>query len=255
MCPASADRLDGDVQSAAVGHGKTIAAVQSSYIPWKGTFDLINSVDEFFLLDDVQYTTRDWRNRNLLKTSLGPRWLTIPVAVKGKRHQRICDATVAEPGWNRRHWQTITHWYGRARFFRAYAELFEELYLGCAEERLNAINRRFLDAICDLLGITTRIRWSMELAPRPGKTARLVDLCRAAGAERYLSGPLARSYLDEAQFEAAGIEVCYFDFSGYAEYEQLYPPFCHHVSIVDLIFNTGSQAPSYLKSPIAEPAP
>ena len=35
---------------------KTVAIVQSSYIPWTGYFELISRCDEFILFDDVQYT-------------------------------------------------------------------------------------------------------------------------------------------------------------------------------------------------------
>ena len=62
---------------------KRVAIVQSNYIPWKGYFDLIASVDEFILYDDVQFTRRDWRNRNRIKTPQGVHWLTVPVKVKG----------------------------------------------------------------------------------------------------------------------------------------------------------------------------
>jgi len=41
-----------------------VANNQSNYISWKGYFDMIKSVDLFILYDDVQYTRRDWRNRN-----------------------------------------------------------------------------------------------------------------------------------------------------------------------------------------------
>ena len=68
---------------------KTVAAVQSNYIPWKGYFDLINMADEFVLYDDVQYTKKDWRNRNKIKTKDGLIWLTIPVMVKNKFYQKI----------------------------------------------------------------------------------------------------------------------------------------------------------------------
>ena len=83
---------------------KKVAIVQSNYIPWKGYFDLINLVDEFILFDDMQYTRRDWRNRNLIKTSDGPKWLTIPVAVKGNYFQKIKDTTISDPVWARKHW-------------------------------------------------------------------------------------------------------------------------------------------------------
>jgi hypothetical protein len=75
---------------------KRLAVVQSSYIPWRGYFDLINSVDEFILYDDAQYTRRDWRNRNIIKSPAGPLWLTIPVKVKGKYLQKIKNTEVVD---------------------------------------------------------------------------------------------------------------------------------------------------------------
>ena len=81
---------------------KSVAIVQSSYVPWKGYFDLIRSVDEFVLYDDQQFTRRDWRNRNRIKTPQGTIWLTIPVNVKGRYHQRIDETTISDPGWAER---------------------------------------------------------------------------------------------------------------------------------------------------------
>ena len=82
---------------------KRVAIVQSNYIPWKGYFDLIRLSDEFILYDDVQYTRRDWRNRNRVKTPQGLQWLTIPVEVKGKYHQRIRDTRISDSGWGSQH--------------------------------------------------------------------------------------------------------------------------------------------------------
>src|SRR5690348_13129609 len=110
---------------------KSLAIVQSNYIPWKGYFDLINSVDEFMLFDDMQFTRRDWRNRNRIKSAAGPLWLTIPVQVKGRYCQRIDETKAADLDWARRHWETIQHNYRRAAYFADYAPIFEELYLAC----------------------------------------------------------------------------------------------------------------------------
>lgn len=99
---------------------KKIAILQSNYIPWKGYFDLINLVDEFILYDDMQYTRRDWRNRNRIKTANGERWLTIPVEVKGKYFQKIKDTVVSDAAWNRKHWDSIVHSYSRAGYFGKY---------------------------------------------------------------------------------------------------------------------------------------
>jgi hypothetical protein len=228
---------------------KSIAIVQSSYIPWKGYFDLIASVDEFILLDDMQFTRRDWRNRNRIKTARGGQWLTIPVSVKGKYFQKICETEVSDTRWPSAHWRTLNHHYSRAPHFRGYSDLFEEVYGGRLSTRLSEINHTFLTAICRLLEIPTRLTWSMDYRVIEGKTERLLDLCRQAGATHYVSGPRAKEYMDARLFAEAGVDLRYFDYDNYPEYHQLHPPFDHYVSILDLIFNTGPEARRYMKSP------
>ena len=225
-----------------------MAIVQSNYIPWKGYFDLINLVDEFVLFDDMQYTRRDWRNRNLIKTRAGLKWLTIPVAVKGNYFQKIKDTRVSDPGWARQHWESIVHNYSKAQHFAQYRELFEDLYLGTHDSFLSQINYAFLTAICKILGIDTRITWSDEYTSVEGKTERLVNICKQAGATTYISGPAARDYIDQTLFNAENISLEYMDYSSYPEYRQLFPPFEHGVSIIDLIFNEGPDARNYMKS-------
>lgn len=226
--------------------GKKLATVQSSYIPWKGYFDLINLADEFVLFDDAQYTKNDWRNRNRIKTRDGVRWITIPI--RHRFPQKIKDTVVSYPGWNLKHWKTIVQNYSGAKYFPDYRELFEDLYLGCRETHLSEINYRFITAVCEILGVDTTISWSMDYHLIEGKTERLVDLCRQAGAEEYISGPSAQGYIDEELFRAEGITLRYMDYAGYPEYAQLFPPFDHHVSIIDLILNEGPDAPKCMKS-------
>jgi hypothetical protein len=226
---------------------KRIAISQSNYIPWKGYFDLIGLVDEFVLLDDAQYTTRDWRNRNLIKTPRGVKWLTIPVR-KGPRERRIDEVVVADPAWGSRHWSSLRASYARAPYFQLYRPQLEPLYLRQTESRLSRINRAFLETVCELLGIRTPIRWSTDYEPHGARTERLVDLCRQAGASRYLTVPNTRAYLDEGLFERAGIAVDWMDYAGYPEYQQLHGPFEEHVTVLDLLFNAGPEAPRYLRS-------
>jgi hypothetical protein len=221
---------------------KRVAAVQSSYIPWKGYFDLIRRVDEFVLLDDVQFTRRDWRNRNRIKTPQGLAWLTIPVETKGRFRQTIAETRIGDASWRERHWTTLRHAYGRAPYFEAYAPRIEALYARADDELLSSVNHHFLTGICEILGIDTSLTWSMDYATEGASSERLVSLCRAAGATTYLSGPSARAYLDEALFHAHDIEVAWMEYDGYPEYDQLHPPFEHGVTILDLIFHTGPEA-------------
>jgi hypothetical protein len=228
--------------------GKRIAISQSNYIPWKGYFDLINSVDEFILFDDMQYTRRDWRNRNRIKTPQETCWLTIPVQVKGKYLQKICETSVSDPSWAQNHWKRIRQCYARARHFGDYREVLEELYLGCHETSLSLINYRFLVVVCGLLGIRTKLTWAAQYAISEGRTERLVALCKQAGARSYVSGPSARDYIRPELFAQEGIELAYANYSGYPEYGQLYPPFVHEVSIIDLLLSEGPAAPQFMKS-------
>ena len=227
---------------------KRIAIIQSCYIPWKGYFDLINAVDEFVLFDDVQFTRRDWRNRNRIKTPAGTAWLTVPVAVKGRYLQTIRETRVSDPQWAGRHWRSIQASYARAPYYAMFKDVIEDLYRGCTTEWLSEVNFRFIARFCEMLGIRTRLSWSMDYTLGEGRTERLVTLCRQAGATEYLSGPAARAYIEPQCFADAGIALSYMDYEGYPEYEQLYPPFDHHVSLIDLFVHTGPDAAAYLRS-------
>jgi len=225
---------------------KKLAILQSNYIPWKGYFDIMHQVDEFIIYDDVQYTKGDWRNRNLIKTRQGVKWLTIPVT-RGDLNRRIIDVTVNKPDWARNHWQTIRQSYAKAPYFRKYQALFESLYMDNTEQVLSRINFNFIRAINEILGIKTKLSWSMDYGGLDKKpTQRLVFLCQQAGADYYLSGPAAQNYLDEECFARAGVELAYVDYSGYPLYPQFYPPFTHQVSVLDLIFMCGPRAGDYI---------
>src|SRR3546814_21179663 len=93
---------------------RTVAIVQSSYIPWRGYFDLIRAADVFILLDDVQFTRRDWRNRNRIKTAGGVEWLTLPVRSTSRFTQRIMETETDRTDWEAKHWRSIRSPYARA---------------------------------------------------------------------------------------------------------------------------------------------
>lgn len=227
---------------------KKIAILQSNYIPWKGYFDLINMVDEFVLYDDMQYTRRDWRNRNKVYTNQGLKWLTIPVQAKGKFHQRINETLVSNKEWSVKHWQTISQNYSKSPYFKEYKEIFEEFYLNNNEEYLSQINYQLIKIINQILGIDTVITWSSDYELVEGQTEKLLGICKQAGADTYLSGPAAKDYFDEDLASQEEIQVEWMDYSGYPEYKQLHEPFEHGVTILDLIFNEGPNASKYMKS-------
>jgi hypothetical protein len=226
---------------------KKIAITQSNYIPWRGYFDMIGAVDEFILYDDMQYTRRDWRNRNQIKTPQGVRWLSIPVLVKGRYHQKIRDTEIDGVDWAQLHWEALAHNYRRAPHFIEIASWLMPLYFEQTFTHISHSNRRFIESICSYLDIKTIITNSSEYTLSDGKTERLADICRQAGGTEYVSGPTAKSYIDDKIFSDLGIKLTWIDYAQYPEYPQLWGDFVNEVTVLDLLFNCGKSARQYMR--------
>lgn len=224
-----------------------VAINQSNYISWKGYFDMIKTVDLFILYDDVQYTRRDWRNRNKIKTPHGLKWLTIPVNVKGKYLQKIKDTTVNDRNWNISHLKAIKGAHYKCKHFNDIYPFVEELYSTANYETISEINFHFISNICKYLNIDTKIVFSSEYdLSEKRKTERLINICKQAGATEYISGPLAKDYIDKDKFDASNIGLTWMDYEHYPIYPQLYGEFVHKVSILDLLFNCGSDSINFI---------
>lgn len=224
---------------------KKVVVLQSNYIPWKGYFDLIHDADVFIFYDDVQYTKNDWRNRNKIKTRGGACWITVPVGIDANR--QICEVEIKDSRWQQKHWNTLVHEYGKRPYFAFYRPFFEELYLGTQWTNLSVMNQVMTRRIAsELLHATTRFEDSRTYQPRGDNQDRLLDLLVKAAATEYISGPAAKSYITPQRFADAGIGLRWKNYSGYPEYPQAHPPFEHGVSILDLLFNTGPQAATFI---------
>jgi hypothetical protein len=222
-----------------------VAVLQSNYIPWKGYFDIIHAVDRFIFYDDVQYTKNDWRNRNRIKTSQGLQWLTIPVGSALNRN--VEDVEIPDERWQKKHWKSIQQSYSSADHFSSYRGFFEHVYCERHWTNLSELNRYVIEHISrDSLGISAEFEVSSAFSLSGKKSDRLLDLVKQTQADVYVSGPSAQDYLDEAAFRASGIEIEYMDYSGYPEYPQAYPPFVHEVSILDVLFHVGRDAPRFI---------
>ncbi len=225
--------------------GPIIAVIQSNYIPWKGYFDIIHDADVFIFHDDLQYTKNDWRNRNRIKSTSGVHWLTIPAGTNENR--LICEVMLPDSGWQKKHCASLLQSYARAPYFHVYRPFVEDVYLARRWENLSDLNQYLIQTIArEYLGIHCEFRDSREFSPQGQKLDRLIDLLVKSGARQYISGPAARSYIDATQFEANSIKLTFKSYDGYPEYSQLHPPFEHAVSVLDLLFNVGPDAPWYI---------
>ena len=223
--------------------GMRVAILQSNNIPWKGYFDLINDVDLFIFYDDVQYTHSDWRHRNRLMTKQGPQWLSIPAGHDLKR--LICEVEITDQKWKQKHRKTIEQNYRKAPFFKELEPLLDFLYENSITN-LSEYNQRATKHISELLGISTQFTDSRLLSTDGGKTERLIGLLQKVGATTYISGPSAKSYIDEPTFAEAGIELVYKEYPDYPAYPQCCSPFSPFVTVLDLLFNVGRKAPHYI---------
>jgi len=227
---------------------KIVGMTQSNYIPWKGYFDYINSVDEFYFYDDVQYTKQDWRNRNKIKTPKGIEWLSVPAGSK-TRNRLICDVEIKQHDWQKSHWGKIIQNYRDAKYFSDYKEFFEDIYLTNTWTNLSDMNQYIIKKIArDILGITTKFGDSREFGLSGVKEERYIPMLKEIKCTTFISGPSAKSYLTEEDMEKEGIELRWMEYNGYPEYSQLYPPFEHSVSILDLIFNEGPNMKDFMLS-------
>ena len=213
-----------------------VAIHQPQYLPWLGYFDKMAQVDCFVVLDNVQFKKNEWQNRNRIKAASGWQWLTVPVLHRFP--QRISEVRVNHrAAWPRKHLQALLSSYSGTPFFEVHRPFFEEVY---AREwaRLADLNLATLRYLAEALGIRPKLLLASSLPARQGRTERLVAICRALGADTYLSGAGARGYLDLGCFEEAGIGV---DFQAFQcpSYPQRFGPFVPDLSVVDLLFNCG----------------
>ena len=195
-----------------------IAIIQSCYVPWRGFFDLIGRCDEYVIFDQTQYAKRHWHNRNCINTATGVEWLTIPVLSKGRYEQSIDQVEIEKP-WAEKHWRALELAYRRAPIFRDTgtdcARLVRASRQGeAADGRQRALSCAKSQVFC---GSTLGSSATPPIPPKGTKTERLLGIARAAGADRYLSGPSAKAYFDEAMFAAAGISVEWMSYEGYPD--------------------------------------
>ena len=227
---------------------KKVAILQSNYIPWKGYFDFINSVDVFVIYDIVQYTKNYWRNRNQIVVGSEPAWLTIPVHQKSLE-QSINETSIADPRWAKKHWRTIEQNYRKSPGFSVFGDVIGEAILGLANEPLlSKVNLVMIRVLCEMMGINTTIKLSEDFDLPDDRMDRLIHICNTLEADEYVSGPAARVYLDEQRFLKENMRVSWYDYSGYQQYPQASEVFSHYVSILDLLFCTSSDYRDYMKS-------
>jgi hypothetical protein len=232
-----------------------VAISQPTYLPWAGYFDLIDQVDQFVLLDNVQFAKQSWQQRNRIKTATGLQWMTVPVEFRGRLKQPIREVQIREVSCFEDHLRAVELAYRRAPYFADYFPALKiHLESIAPASLLTVANERLLRWLLNILGITTRVFLASQLPVAGKRTALLAEICRHLGADTYLSPMGAAAYLlnEMPILSAAGVTL-FFQNYVHPEYRQLFPPFVPYASVLDLLFNEGPKALDILRSGRREP--
>ena len=221
----------------------TVAIHQPSYLPWPPFLEKALRSDVFVLLDDVQFEKNSEQNRNRIKTGQGEIWLTVPVSRQAAT--RIPDVSIPaeQDTWRRKHRKSIEFSYGKAPFFKMLASPLFNI-LDRPWTHLLGLNLAVDALLFEMAGFTGRVVRSSEIGVSGEGSARILNLCRALGARRYLSGRAGTVYLDLDAFESSGVEVLFQQYE-HREYRQQYPDvgFLPCLSVIDMMMNVGVGKP------------
>jgi hypothetical protein len=230
-----------------------IAVMQPTYLPWMGYFALMDQVDQFVLLDDVQFDHRSWQHRNRIRSGDSFQWLTVPVQVKGRRDQRIDEVLIdSTRPWQRKHLQSIRHAYSRAPWLAEHRPWLERIYQD-SPAKLFDLNRLLIEELAQKLGIRTALCASSKLQVSKNRVERLIHVCHSLGATEYLSPIGSRDYIAaDNRFPDAGIELLYQHFE-HPVYRQPQGEFISHLSVLDLLMNEGPASQDLFRSGIRRP--
>ena len=224
---------------------KKIAIIQSNYIPWKGYFHIIQKVDHFVFLDTAQYTNRDWRNRNRIKTHEGLKWLTVPT--NGTQSMKINEVKIDNStNWREKHLKSLEKSYGKCKYFNKYFELFYNILMKKNWENLSDLNQLLIREVSRMLDINTFFSDSREFKLVEGKNEKIVSIIQQLNGEYYITGPAAKSYVDPETFKRNNIKLEFMDYSNYPVYNQSWGEFAHNVTILDLLFCEGFNSSEFI---------
>ena len=225
----------------------SVAIMQPTYLPWSGYFGLIDNVDIFVLLDNVQFAKRSWQQRNQIKTPNGSAWLTVPVASRGKREQTIQNVLIQKDNnFSHKHKKSLEINYSKSKYFNSESQEIFRL-INSDEQYLSELNINLIKYFCERLKIKTKIIRAKDLPSKGSKADLLCSICQELNADNYISPPGSKDYLKESDsFEKAKIALNYFSYK-HPIYNQLWGEFIPYMSIIDMLFNCGEESIDLIK--------
>ena len=228
-----------------------IAAFQPTFLSYPGFYALIDSVDKFIIMDNIQFAARGWQQRVLIKINNQPKFITIPVIKKNLRNQLICETKIdTSRNFVKQHLLSIKHSYSKYPYFHLFYPKIESIY----KQNFNSlidINLAFIELICDYLNINTNkfiFLSDLQIKKNVLKDNLIYEICKIIKNTReYIATEGSRIYLQDNKDLNTEYSVKYFEYDDKKE-ENIYNKKKCYLSIIDLIFNYGDKTKSVMLS-------
>lgn len=220
----------------------TTVIMQPTYLPWVGYFDLMEQCDVFVFLDSVQFARRSWQQRNRIKTSDGELMLTVPVASKGLRDQLIGETRIDQTAaFEKKHVASLRAAYAKAPYYKNISSGYQAV-VDKKHEKIADLNIELIEWLAGALGMQRKLIRSSSLVVSGKRSELLLEICRAVGADHYLSPPGSKEYLEEDALLGGNsdIKLLYHEYVP-VEYSQLHGAFMPFMSAIDLVMNLSAE--------------
>ncbi len=222
-----------------------LAIMQPYFFPYIGYWQLIASVDNFVIYDDVNYIKQGWINRNNIIANNSPYLISVQL-IGASSFKLINEITV---GNNlTKLLKTIEQTYRKSPYFESAFPVIQEIFIN-NEKNLAKFLMFSIKTICDYLEIKTNLMISSELKKDNTLKAqnKIISICKSLQVKQYINAIGGRELYAKEAFSKEGIELLFIK-SNVIEYQQFREQFVPNLSIIDvLMFNDQSVVQSYLK--------
>lgn len=219
---------------------KILSGHQPNYMPYPGLIGKILHSDKFIYVSNVQLEKKSWQNRNRIKGANGEIMLSVPVLTKGKFDQTIKETRINNQlEWGKKHFQAINLNYKKSKYYNRYIDFFEDLYKK-NWECLNELDIYIMNWILKELNIKTKVYYDTDYKFEEKNNQLLIEMTKQLECDTYLSNKGSESYVNIDLFREQNLNHIYINYLD-VEYKQLFKQHIPYLSIIDMLFNLGSE--------------
>lgn len=227
---------------------KKIAIMQPYFFPYIGYFQLINSVDEFVIYDNIQFTKKGWINRNRILVNGKDDYISLPVK-KDSDYLNVNQRFLSDT-WlvdRKKMLNRVTESYRKAPHFDQIYPLFEKC-LNLEEMNLFVFLYSSLKEVLSFIEVPTKIivSSSIDIDHDLKSEQKVLAICKAQNATTYIN-PIGGIELYSKERFGLNEITLQFQKSNPINYTQLKNEFVPWLSILDvLMFNSKESVRSFL---------